>query len=314
MHLEQKKRTIHLMGTIIELMVEHKQAEKVLSKSVELLKIYEHRFSANDPKSELMSINLRAGIKAVSVHPELFNLIKIGKKHSVDPNSRLNIAVGPLVQTWRIGFKDARVPNADEIKNKLKLTDPTQIILNERDTSVFLRKSGMLIDLGALAKGYIADLMLEYWKNCGVKSALINLGGNIVVYGDAPNREDGLWRIGIRDPNSDVESYQLILPIRERSVVTSGIYERSLSVGDKQYHHILDTKTGYPAHTDVSSLTIISNNSIDGEIWTTRLFGESPNEIMATINQLPEIEGIMIKKNNEVLYSDQLETELSLNA
>ena len=135
--MESKRRVLRMMGTVIEIYVEDDNSSKILDEITQQLTINKYRFSANDPNSELMTINLNAGIKRVEVHPDLFKLIEIGKKQSCAKDSLLNIAIGPLVQTWRIGFKDAKVPNDDEIRDLLKLTDPNKISLEKSNHSVF---------------------------------------------------------------------------------------------------------------------------------------------------------------------------------
>lgn len=300
--MKQEKRTVRLMGTVIDLLIEDDGAEEQMDEVVKRLKIYEHRFSANSADSELMAINKQAGIKAVHVHPELFELIRIGKAHSCVPGSYLNIAIGPLVQTWRIGFSDARVPSDDEIKQLLRLTDPQAIILDEEEQTVFLKQKGMLIDLGSLAKGYIADLIIKYLKNKGVNRALINLGGNIIGL-NATHFEEDYWKIGIQNPTLPRDHYVTVLKISNQSVVTSGIYERHLEKNGKSYHHILDPQTGYPVITDVASLTIQSNNSVDGEIWTTRLYGKQSADILSCMDQEAGIEGLVITKDGRIAYS-----------
>ena len=222
--MELRRKTLKLMGSHIDILIfDSVDAENILDDAVEMLKMYEHRFSANDDSSELMEVNHNAGIKAVKVHPDLFDLIKIGKVHSCAQNSFLNIAIGPIVQTWRIGFKDVKVPTKQEIDNLLEITDPNQIILDERDQSVFLKKKGMAINLGALAKGYIADLMIEYLKKRDVDSGLINLGGNVLVFGDAKHNQDLLWHIGIQNPSQIRGNHLFTIGIKNQSVVTSGI-------------------------------------------------------------------------------------------
>jgi len=300
----QGNKTLHMMGTVIELTVEHDDPEPILVEASRRLKSYEVRFSANDPTSELNLINRNAGKKEVCVSSDLYQLIKIGKKHSCQPNSRLNIAIGPLVQAWRIGFNDARVPTPEEITTLLSLTDPNQIVLNEQRQAVYLTRQQMAIDLGSLAKGYFADLLVSYFKEMNVDSALINLGGNLVVYGPCPSRQTGMWKIGIQDPKASRNQYLLTLQLMNHSIVTSGIYERQLISKGKSYHHILDPQTGYPAKTDVASLTILSKRSLDGEIWTTRLFGKKKEEILQELNSLKEIDGIVITTDEEVSYSD----------
>ncbi|MBF0946957.1 MAG: FAD:protein FMN transferase, partial [Atopobium sp.] len=174
-------------------------AEQLLDNVFELLNIYNQRFSANDASSELMQVNQAAGKHPIPVDPELFELIQIGKEQSLLPASHLNIAIGPLVQTWRIGFADARIPNNDEVAHALSLTNPQLIVLDPVSCTVFLAKEGMKLDLGCLAKGYIADKIADYLENQHVTSALINLGGNIKTIGD--NVLAGRpWQIGIQDP------------------------------------------------------------------------------------------------------------------
>ena len=216
------------MGTVIDVFVEHESPEQILTEVVNRIKEYEHRFSANAADSELIAINKNAGIKPVNVHPELYELIKIGKFHSCAPDSYLNIAIGPLVQTWRIGFSDAKVPSAEEIEQLLEKTDPLKIVLNDEDCSVFLKETGMFIDLGALAKGYITDRIADFLKSVNVSSALINLGGNI--FGLGPSRHTGkpYWKIGIQNPMLPRNESMTVLNIKNQSVVTSGIYERFL--------------------------------------------------------------------------------------
>lgn len=299
------------MGTVIDLLIEHPSADALMTEVISRLKVYEHRFSANDPSSELMAINRNAGIQPVFVQPELYELIKIGKFHSCASGSNLNIAIGPLVQSWRIGFKDAKVPSAKEIEQLLKKTDPQQISLNDQEQTVYLKEKGMLIDLGSLAKGYIADRIISYLKSMGVGSALINLGGNTVGLGPSLNLEKQSWKIGIQNPKLTRKNYLAVLEIANQSVVTSGIYERSLVNEGKTYHHILDPHTGYPTTTDVASLTILSDQSLDGEIWTTRLYGKTADEIINELNRLSVIDALVVTKDGRMLYSKGMKERIA---
>ncbi len=304
-----KSRVVHLMGTVITIQVEHAHPETILDEVVRQLKSYEHRFSANSADSELMKINRAAGKMAVAVDPELYRLIKIGTEASTGNQDNLNIAIGPLVQTWRIGFSDARVPTQAEINEALQKSDPTAIELDDTQRAVFLRQPGMKIDLGSLAKGYFADLIAAYLRQQRVTSALINLGGNVYVLGPNPRTPTGDWRIGVQDPGRPRGNHRLVLRLQDKSVVTSGIYERHLIRNGHDYHHILDRHTGYPIETDVASLTIVSDRSLDGELWTTRLFGLPQNVVMAKIAVVDGIEGIVISKSGQIrstLPSEQM--------
>lgn len=165
--MELSSRSERLMGSTITVSISHQQADQILADCFSLLRSYEHRFSANDPSSELMEVNQKAGIEPVKVHPDLFSLIDLGTRHSQAQGSHLNIAIGALVQTWRIGFSDARKPDKGEIEQILKIIDPHQIYLDPNHQTVFLKGKGMKIDLGALAKGFSADLLASYLRSQG---------------------------------------------------------------------------------------------------------------------------------------------------
>ena len=300
--LQSASHSLRLMGASIHLTIFHEDAQNLLLQSEQLLHLYKNRFSANDADSELMEINLQAGKKAVQVHPELFELIELGKKHSIATNSHLNIAIGPLVQTWRIGFSDAKLPSEEEIQRLLKITDPEEIVLNDSNREVYLSKEGMRIDLGALAKGYIADKLKEFLVEQGVQSGIIDLGGNILTIGENPTFHRP-WRIGIQNPALDRGEHVAVIEVSDGSVVTSGIYERQLVVDGKTYHHIFDRTTGYPMETELASITIVAEKSVDCEIWTTRLFGQNPYDIIEEIEQQPGLEAFVITKNQKMMYT-----------
>lgn len=304
--LQSASHSLRLMGASIHLTIFHEDAQNLLLQSEQLLHLYKNRFSANDADSELMEINLQAGKKAVQVHPELFELIELGKKHSIAANSHLNIAIGPLVQTWRIGFSDAKLPSEEEIQRLLKITDPEEIVLNDSNREVYLSKEGMRIDLGALAKGYIADKLKEFLVEQGVQSGIIDLGGNILTIGENPTFHRP-WRIGIQNPVLDRGEHVAVIEVSDASVVTSGIYERQLVVDGKTYHHIFDRTTGYPMETELASITIVAEKSVDCEIWTTRLFGQKPNDIIEEIEQQPGLEAFVITKNQKMMYTSGIQ-------
>ncbi|HEO5205218.1 TPA: FAD:protein FMN transferase [Streptococcus agalactiae] len=308
----QLSHSLRLMGTTIDIQINSKNAQKQIQEVIEVLELYKNRFSANDFNSELMAINNNAGIKPIQVHPDLFELITIGKEHSLARPSNLNIAIGPLVQTWRIGFSDAKLPSPSEISEAMILSNPTHILLDSKNQSVFLNQIGMKIDLGALAKGYIADKIMTYLKNEMIDSAIINLGGNVLVHGDNPNRSEGYWVIGIQHPKKKRRQNIGAVKIKNQSVVTSGTYERRLIIDDKEYHHIFDRQTGYPIQTEMASISIVSKQSVDCEIWTTRLFGLSIKEALDILNAVSYIEGIIITKDDRIYLSDGLKHHFQL--
>lgn len=292
-----------LMGTTVTISLIEEQGDLLLQQAFDLLRELEYRFSANSQESELMEINYQAGIAPVKVHPDLFELISLGLEHSLAPSSHLNISIGPLIQTWRIGFSDAKVASPQEIAAVLPLIDPHLIQLNPLASTVFLEKKRMKLDLGCLAKGYSADKIANFLKEQGVTSALINLGGNILTIGKNQAKAGQAWQIGIQDPRNPRGNHLLTISATDKSVVTSGIYERHLTINGRDYHHIFDSKTGYPVETNLASLTIISDKSVDGEIWTTRLFGERSASILWQVESLDGIEAILIDKEGHLACS-----------
>lgn len=300
------KKVDHLMGTVVTIQIntDLPDAGQLADTALDLLHDYEMIFSANDDSSLLMRINQEAGHNWVTVPPILFNLIQSAKEHSLYPNSNLNIAIGPVVKLWHIGFKDAHVPADVDIKRRLKLTNPRNIQLDATNHRVRLAHAGMEIDLGAVAKGYSADLIVNYLKEQGVSSGIVNLGGNVVVIGENHDNDGGFWHVGLQDPAEPLGDYKRILNMKDQSIVTSGIYERNLTDHGHFYHHIIDPQTGYPINTDVASLSIISKKSVDGEFWTSMLFGKTPAEIQRVVFKLSDTKAIIIKQDGNMVTCD----------
>lgn len=292
----QTSRQAHLMGTRIVLTLNGDQRiESLADQAIERLRAAEHRFSANDPTADLMQINAAAGHQPVVAAPDLYRLIKLALHYSCYPGGNLNVAIGPLVKRWHIGFQDARVPSAAEIQTALALTDPHQVELDDAAHTVFLRRPGMELDLGAVAKGFIGDELADWLRAQGIESALLNLGrSTIIAVGGNPDQPDGNWHVGIQDPTSPGTEYSRIVRLRDQALTTSGVAERQLRQNGRTYHHILNPRTGSPEETDLVSLTIKSPRGVTGELWTTMLFGKPLNQIKAVVAQMPDLSGLAI--------------------
>ncbi|APX71759.1 FAD:protein FMN transferase [Companilactobacillus allii] len=309
--METAEKKLHLMGTIIIVWVKAKNPQDLLDMAEKKLIDYESRFSAN-AKSHLTNINDNAGIRPVKIESDLFELIKIGKEQSLIRNSALNIAIGPLIQAWRIGFNDARYPGQARINELLKLIDPADIILDETNQTIFLKHKQMSLDLGAIAKGYFADKIINYFKSQQASAGFISLGGNVLTFGDEPDHLDGMWRIGVQNPFLPRGNFVATLKVLDKSVVTSGIYERKFVFKGHTYHHIFDTSTGYPIKTNLESITIVADKSIDCEIWTTRLFGQNALKAVEILNKLDGIDGVVVTTDGQMAYSDGLKKKITL--
>ncbi|MDE1223567.1 FAD:protein FMN transferase [Vibrio aestuarianus] len=313
MTMKSYSARFEMMGTFIDLVVHHQNGEQLIKDAYIQLKDYATRFTVNQADSELMRVNLNAGIAPIVVAPDLFELIKLGKHYSEDVSTPFNIAIGPLVKTWRIGFQEATVPSQDVINEKLALVDPTQIILNEQELSVFLSQKGMEIDLGSIAKGYFADQVMQKLTEAGVDNGYISLGGNVLTIGHSPNNPNNAWNVGIQNPLSQRGDVIRIVPLQGMSMVTSGINERFFESNGQRYHHLLDGKTGMPISTDIASLTIVSKKSVDGEIWSTAGFLPSASQSIGYLNTIEGIEAIAVSIDGDVLTTNGL-VDQSINS
>ncbi|MCW1873169.1 FAD:protein FMN transferase (plasmid) [Erwinia sp. INIA-01] len=297
-----------MMGSPILLkLFEHDEA---LARGVfRLIKQQENRLTVNRPHSEVMAINHAAGRHPVAVSLPVYHLIKRAHRVSLLPGSAFNFAIGPLVKRWKIGFQGNSVPPEDEIRALLTLTRPDGITLDDDSHSVFLHQVGMEIDLGAIAKGWIADEVRDYLRQQQVDYGLINLGGNIQTLGHQTER---CWGIGLKQPFAEDGALIGVIKVMNRSVVTSGVYERYFELDGRRYHHILDPRSGYPLDNELLSVTVISRESIDGDIWTTLLYGMGVENSLTYLADTPQIEAIFVTRDRRVICSSQRQFSFSL--
>ena len=308
--MNEYTKIIYLMGTKISLYIKGEAAEKLAEKACSMLINYEEVFSANSDKSQLAMLKRTASLAPQEIDEELYELIKIGKKHSLCENTYLNIAIGPLIKLWRIGFKEAHVPEKEAIAKVLELLKPENIQLDDEKKTVYFLKKGIEIDLGAIAKGYFADKVMEFFKENGAVSAMVDMGGNVLVFGDSPSN-GGDWNVGIQNPFLPRGNAVALVKIKDQSVVTSGIYERVFEKDGRKYHHIFDSKTGYPIESNIASLTIIADKSIDCDIYTTKLFGLDAASIIHRVNRIKGMGAVVITVDGKLAYTDNLKGKIS---
>lgn len=252
----------------------------------------ENLMSVNIPVSDVSRINAAAGIQPVQVHDDVYKVIERALYYAQISGGAFDPTVGPLVSLWEIGGGNPRVPSQAEIEQVLPLVNWHNVELDAQTRSVFLTRRSMSLDLGAIAKGYAADEAAAIIKRAEINRAIIDLGGNIVVLGE---RKDGnLWRVGVQNPNENRNEYIGILQITERSVVTSGIYERFFEEEGIRYHHIFSPSTGYPADNGLLSVTITAPNSMDADALSTSVFALGFVRGSALIESLPETEAVFI--------------------
>ena len=305
-------RTEFLLGTVVKISLYDHQSEDLLDLSMNKLKELENTLSINKTGTLIDKINEQAGIAPVVVDEDTYQVLEEGLVYSQLTDGAFDITIGPIVKLWNIGFPEARVPSATEITETLPLIGFDKVVLNPNDSSVYLSEKGMRLDLGGIGKGYAADVIATLLKEHGVKHAIIDLGGNLYTLGDKPGNQ--LWSIGIQDPFNPRGKIIGRLKTANKSIVTSGIYERYLEdANGRKYHHILDPKTGYPYENEIAGVTIVSDTSTDGDALSTAVFAMGVEEGLAFVEQLDGVDAIFITVDCKVYTTSGLKEHFALS-
>lgn len=274
-------------------------AEELLNNSMALVAAYENLFSKTIEGSDVWNINHSAGT-AVTVHEDTTRLLDTALNYAEQYNGIIDPAIGTLSGLWNFSdIGEHRAPSPDEITEALSHVSYKNVILIEKENQVTLTDPKTHIDLGFIAKGYIADRLKEYLLSENVKSAIINLGGNVLTIGTKP---DGTpFQVGIQKPFDDRGATALVLSISDVSVVSSGNYERYFEINNTLYHHILSTENGYPADSGLTQVTILSKTSVEGDTLSTLCFILGYEKGRALIDSLPDVEAVFITEDGEIL-------------
>ncbi len=231
-------------------------------------------FNNYSDSSEITRVNQNAAVAPVEVSQDFFIVLKTALDFARLTGGAFDPTVGPLIKLWGFG-KEPRVPSQEEIEAAQKLVGWQCVILEgftdqeAAAPTVRFTKSGVRLDLGAIAKGYAADCLVDILREQGVQRASISLGGNVYVYGK--KRDGSLWSVAIRNPEKPGQN-SFMLKTQDATVVTSGAYERFFEQDGKIYGHIFDPATGFPADSGLASVTIVSKTSMIADALSTSLF------------------------------------------
>ncbi len=260
------------------------QAEAAIARAFDRLRQIEADLTVNKGGSQIDAVNAAAGSHAVAVGPDALAILAKGLRYARLSGGAFDPSVGPLVKLWGIGTDRARIPTPGQIATTRALIGWADVVLDQAASTVYLKRKGMALDLGSATKGYAADEVGRILREGGVKSAVIDLGGNVLVIGAKPDKSP--WRVGLQDPNNSRGNYLGIAKLVDQTMVTSGIYERFFEEGGIRYHHILDTKTGWPVQNGLASVTVITEKSFDADGVTTMLFALGREKGMALAEEL----------------------------
>lgn len=311
--LTQFKETQLILGTLGQITVysdSEKKANEALSKAFSHIDEIENVMSTSKDSSDIFNLNKEAGLQSVEIDPSTMNLLIKGVEYYHTTKGSFNIAIGSLINLWGIGEEWQKLPSKDEISEAKTHIDLDQLEISKEKGTAFIKDPDMLLDLGGIAKGYAVDKGVDVLKENGIENGLVDLGGDVFALGNKPDGNP--WRIGINNPEIGVNNSIARISVANKSIVTSGDYERYFIENDKRYHHIIDPSTGFPSESELVSVTVVSDTSTDGDVISTAAFVLGLGEGLELIESLPGVDGILITKNKEVYVSSGLKDNLEI--
>lgn len=303
------------LNTAVTVTIYDSQDRELLTECMNLCDKYEKIFSRTASDSELYQLNHReltpvAGTEdTFQVSDPLAELIRKGLYYSELSEGAFDIAIEPLTSLWDFTAEDPQVPEDRLIQEALTKCDYHNVSVSDNN-EVILKTEDTAIELGAIAKGYIADRLKDYLISQGVKSAIINLGGNVLCIGGKPN--DSSFKIGIQKPFADRSETIAVMDIKDKSVVSSGVYERCFEQDGTLYHHLLNPRTGYPYDNGLIAVTIISDESVDGDALSTTCFALGLEDGMKLAESLDNVQAFFVTSDYEIHYTKDFQKEITV--
>ena len=300
-------RTGFYFDTIIQITIYDSMKESCLDECMELADKYEKLLSPTVEGSDIWNINHSNG-QPVVVSDETLMLLEDALSYCDMTNGRIDLTIESVSELWDFHEETGnekmqnRVPGKEKIEEALGHVDYHNLSIN--DNTVILKDPEASVTLGFIAKGFIADKIKEYLLSQNIKSAIINLGGNLLAVGSKP---DGTpFQYVIQKPFDKQGAIIATLPVADRSLVSSGVYERCFYQDEVLYHHILNSSTGYPVQNNLLGVTILSDSSMKGDALSTTCLVLGLDDGMALIESLDGVEAIFITDDYELHYSSGL--------
>lgn len=297
-----------LLNTFVTITLYDTDDTSILDHCMAICKDYENLFSKTIETSEIYKLNHRpADQQTFTLSNDTAALLKKGLEYSELSDGAFDITIEPLSSLWDFTGENPSVPSSEEIAEELEKVGYRNLELS--GNTLIFRSPDTTIDLGGIAKGYIADRIRDYLVEAGVESAIINLGGNVLCIGRRPSGDP--FQIGIQKPFATYRETFETINVSDLSVVVSGVYERHFIVGEKNYHHILNPATGYPYDNGLVSVSILSKDSVDGDGLSTTCFSLGLEKGLELADSLEDVYAIFITGDYEVYYSEGAENFLA---
>ena len=298
-------KTTCVLNTQVTVTRDGPDDESIIEDCFSLCKSYEDLFSRTEEGSELYRINHR---ETDELSDDTLSLIRTGLSYSERSGGAFDLTIGSCSSLWDFTSETPVVPDPSALAEALTHVGFQKVSLDGNRIS--FSDNGTILDLGAIAKGYIADRLKDFLLEQGVTSATISLGGNILCVGAKP--DGSAFKIGIQKPFDEPGQPLLIAEVNDWSVVTSGVYERCFEQDGVFYHHILDPSTGYPCDNGLLSVTILSPASVDGDALSTTCFSLGLDRGMTLIDSLENTYAVFITDDYEIHYSAGLTDAISI--
>lgn len=261
--VEPLSRSAYILWTQCTVTLYDHAAPAILDAAFKRLDELSALLSVNVPGSQLDAVSDAAGHAPVHVAEEVFFVVNKGLRLAEISRGLFDPTVGPLMQAWKMNTESGQVPAPDVLARARALVNWRDVVMDGKARTIYLKRAGMRLDAGALLKGYAADELVRILSTRGVRSAIVDLGGDIYAFGARP--EGGPWRIGIQNPDAARGATLGVVKVIGKSVVSSGSYEHFFVQDGKRYHHIMDTRTGFPVESGLDQVTVISDSSIDAD-------------------------------------------------
>lgn len=297
-----KTRAVTLMGSRFDITIVAKDsliAEAYIDSSIIEIRRIENLISDWIPESQVSQINKYAGVKPVKVDKELLELTQRAINFSEQTDGAFDISFAAADRIWKFDGSLAALPSATEISESVKKIGYKNIIINETDSTIFLKLHGMKIGFGATGKGYAADKTKELMLSKGIEAGIINASGDLNTWGKQPNGNN--WIIGITNPMVEDDLFALF-ELSGTAVVTSGNYEKFIMIDGKRYSHIIDPRTGYPA-SGISSATVFAESAEMANGISTSIMVVGKKSGLKLLKQIPGVQGIIIDDKGKIFYS-----------
>ncbi len=301
MNNEPIREMTFALGTIIDIAVFNKKDEKALKTAIDKINNYNQIFNSHISDSEVSTFNQLSANTPYPLSDDLNTVIDTAINFSKLSDGLFDITIYPVSHLWQFSTESPHVPTDTELANYLPLVGYKHLIYDKSNQTLLKTKEQVGIDLGSIAKGYIADELATYFKKQKIQNALINLGGNVLAIGTKPNGKP--WTVGIQKPFDALGTPLASIKITDKAVVTSGIYERQFEENGILYHHIIDPKTGYPMNNELLSVSIISSSATNADALSTTTYMLGAKKGLELIENTVDTEAIFILRDKNIILS-----------